>query len=73
VIRKELEAYSPTLASKPEVVVATKADVTGSKEGAAALRKKLKGVLEVSAATGEGLKKLAQELFHRLSPGVGVQ
>jgi GTP-binding protein len=73
VIRKELEAYSPTLASKPEVVVATKADVTGSKEGAAALRKKLKGVLEVSAATGEGLKKLAQELFHRLSPGEGVQ
>ncbi len=73
VIRRELEAYSPALASKPEVVVATKADVTGSKEGAAALRKKVKGVLEVSAATGEGLERLAQELFHRLSPGEGVQ
>ena len=73
VIRRELEAYSPALAAKPEVVVATKADVTGSRKGAARLRKKAKGVLEVSAVTGKGLVELARELFRRLSPGDGVE
>jgi len=72
VIRKELESYSPTLASKPELVVATKTDITGAKEIAAAFRKKLKPtkVLEISAATGAGLETLAKELFRALYGGI---
>jgi GTP-binding protein len=65
IIRRELESYSPALAAKPEIVVATKIDVTGAPENAARLRKSLKGtkVLEVSAATGKGLETLVRELF----------
>jgi len=68
-IRKELESYSPALAAKHEIVVATKVDITGSKENADRLRKSLKGkkVLEVSAATGKGLDALVGELFRARS------
>jgi GTPase len=75
VIRKELESYSPALASKPEVIVATKMDVTGSKKRAASFKKKVKTskVLEISAATGEGLETLVRELFRALYGGDGVE
>ena len=72
-IRKELESYSPVLAAKPEIVVATKMDVTGAKKGVAALKKKAKKVLEISAATGEGLKGLIRELFRASASGDGVE
>ena len=67
IIRTELESYSPVLASKPEVVVATKADLTGAKKGVAALRKAGIECLEISAATGKGLEGLAAALFAALS------
>lgn len=67
VIRKELESYSPTLAAKPELVVATKIDVTDAKKGAAKLRKKKLKVIEISAVTGAGLKTLVQSLFRALT------
>jgi GTP-binding protein len=72
-IRKELEQYSPTLAGKPEIVVATKMDATGSKKNATALKKKVKKLLEISAVTGAGLKQLVGELFRALAPGDGVE
>jgi len=72
-IRKELESYSPVLAAKPEIVVATKMDATGGKKGAAALRKKVKKVLEISAVTGEGLQELIRELFRASAPEDGVE
>jgi GTP-binding protein len=72
-IRKELESYSPVLAAKPEIVVATKMDATGAKKGAAALRKKVKKVLEISAVTGEGLRELIRELFRSSVPEDGVE
>ena len=72
-IRKELESYSPVLSAKPEIVVATKMDATGSKKNAAAFRKKVKNVLEISAVTGTGLKDLVRELFRASAPGDGVE
>jgi len=72
-IRKELESYSPVLAAKPEIVVATKIDITGAKKGVTALKKKAKKVLEISAATGEGLKGLIRELFRASASGDGVE
>jgi GTP-binding protein len=74
VIRKELESYSPTLAAKPEIVLATKMDVTGSRRRATAFRKKMKcPVLEVSSATGKGIPELVRELFRSLHGEHGVQ
>jgi GTP-binding protein len=73
VIRRELESYSPVLASKPEVVVATKVDVTGARKGVNALRKRVPELLEISAPVGKGLETLARELFHRLSGTRGVE
>ncbi|HZE99650.1 MAG TPA: GTPase ObgE [Planctomycetota bacterium] len=72
-IRKELESYSAVLAAKPEVVVATKMDATGSKKNAAKFKKKVKKLLEISAVTGEGLKELVRELFRASAPGDEVE
>jgi GTP-binding protein len=73
-VRKELESYSPALAAKPEIVVATKADLTGARANAAALRKKVPSrVVEVSAATGRGLDGLVRELFRVLMGSDGIE
>ena len=72
-IRKELENYSPVLAAKPEVVVATKMDATGSDKNLKTFGKKVKNVLGISAVTGAGLKELVRELFRATAPGDGVE
>ena len=71
-VRKELENYSPVLAAKPEVVIATKVDVTGAGKNTAVLKKRAK-ILEVSAVTGKGLKPLVRELFNVLASGDGIE
>ena len=73
IIRRELESYSPALAAKPEVVAATKIDLTGGKENAEALRRAAKGVRPISAATGEGVGALVRELFRILSRRGGIE
>jgi GTP-binding protein len=56
-IENELKQYSKALYDRPRIVVANKMDVTGARENAERLRKELKReVLEISAATGEGIK-----------------
>jgi GTP-binding protein len=75
-IRKELESYSPVLAAKPEVLVATKMDTTGSDKNLKEFKKKVKKVkkvLEISAVTGAGIKDLVRELFRASAPGDGVE
>jgi len=67
-VRKELRAYSPALARKPEIVVANKMDLTGSEERLAELRRKIrKKVWPISAATGQGLRELVGAVFKLLS------
>ncbi len=67
-IRRELEQYSPALATKPELVVANKMDLTGAEEAVEALRRELdREVLAVSAVTGEGLVELTERLWQMLS------
>jgi GTP-binding protein len=71
IIRREISGFSPTLAGKPEVVVATKIDAVQGKPPLAALRKAVKKetggeVLEISAATGTGLKALLRRLLEAL-------
>jgi GTP-binding protein len=66
-IRKELEQYSESLAGKPEIVVANKMDLTGSKENLQRLEEKLDvQVVPISAVTGEGLERLTKRIWEML-------
>jgi GTP-binding protein len=71
-LRRELRAYSPELAERPEVLALSKADLTDVKEAYPALRARFaKAGLKlrlVSAATREGLLDLLNDLY-RISRG----
>jgi GTPase len=64
-IRKELSAYSQTLADKTEVIVASKTDLDPDGKALASLKKKLKrkDIIPISAATGEGVRNLCETLW----------
>jgi GTP-binding protein len=69
-INKELELYSPELVEKPQVVVGTKLDITGTRERCERLQSycKMKNInfFPVSAATGSGVKNLLSYLSAKL-------
>jgi len=59
IVRQELSQYSGELASKPELVVANKADLPDWEQGAAQLRKASgREVIVISAVAGRGLRDL---------------
>lgn len=63
-IREELTKHSALLASKTELVVGSKVDLTGGKEAAGALSQTLGcEVLPLSAVTGLGLDRLVEQLW----------
>jgi GTP-binding protein len=67
-IRRELELYRPGLASKPEVVAVSKAELTGAVEVRARVERELgREVLAISAVTGEGLAHLVRAVVERLT------
>ena len=69
VIRRELEQYSAELASKPEIVVANKTDLTGAEEHLQRLRDELGvNVIAISAVTGAGLIELSERIWKTLHP-----
>lgn len=68
VIRRELEAYSPALAEKPEIVAATKMDLDGTDAGLKALRAVARDVVPVCAPTGKGLDALKRRVIQLLRP-----
>jgi len=63
-IKKELASYSKSLAEKPVLVVLNKLDITGAKEAAYIFIKATGNteVLTISAATGEGISRLKQNI-----------
>ena len=69
-INRELALYSPRLARKKQVVVATKLDLTGADDRAAGLERYLaaRGItlLRISAVTGEGLAAVLDAVVHEL-------
>ena len=66
-IREELQRYSPTLAQKPEILVASKIDLTGGQESAKRLADETgKEVIEISGVTGAGLKELGEAIWRAL-------
>jgi GTP-binding protein len=67
-IRRELELYRPELATKPEVIVISKAELTGALE----VRNRFQGelgreVLAISAVTGAGLSDLVRAVVALLA------
>jgi GTP-binding protein len=64
-IRAELNAYSPKLAAKQEIVVANKMDLSGASEALADLRQHLPGkqIYAVSAVAGTGVRPLIEQLW----------
>jgi GTP-binding protein len=68
VVRREMQAYSPALADKPEIIVANKMDLTGSSEALEELRDTLgQEVIGISAVTGEKLAPLSERLWSMIS------
>lgn len=66
-IRAELERHSQVLADKPEIVVANKSDLDPEGEKLAYVRERLGAdVSAISAATGEGIKELTEQLWQKI-------
>jgi GTP-binding protein len=64
IIRNELNRYSPALASKREIVAATKIDLTGGEKAAADLGRTLgTNVFPISAVANRGLSTLSEHLW----------
>lgn len=70
VVREELASYHQTLAEKPFIVAATKIDIAGGREKKERLRRYCKQkkipFLEISAATGKGIKPLIRTLGNQV-------
>lgn len=67
IIRGELEKYSEILAQKPELVVASKVDLTGGKDHAAELARTIdREVVAISAVAGKGLAELGERIWSLL-------
>jgi GTP-binding protein len=67
-IRRELELYSKSLAERPELVVATKLDLTGASEARERLARQLhiEPLLGVSSVTGQGIPELIARMGRTL-------
>ena len=73
-IRNELEQYSPTLAAKPEIVVANKMDLTDSDEHLAEFREAIDApVFAISAVTGKGLEALGEEIWRKIQECLALE
>jgi GTP-binding protein len=69
-IRAELEAFSPELAAKPEIVAANKTDLSLDDDALNALRAELAPtpVLAISGATRQGIDPLLEAVWDKLHP-----
>jgi GTP-binding protein len=73
-VRKELELFAPTLAAKPQIVVANKMDAVDPSDDSAvkALEKRAKQLklpfLRVSGVSGQGVPELLEAMWRGLAP-----
>ena len=67
-INNELQRYSAKLAQKPQLLVLTKMDLSGTEAGAEAFRNALPGknVLLISAVTKKGVEQLLAQIMTKL-------
>jgi GTP-binding protein len=75
IIKRELAAYDPQLAERPQVVVATKLDALDEPERLERLRERAEAdgleFFEISSVTNRGVRELVQTLARRLEE-IGV-
>ncbi|HHX70040.1 MAG: GTPase ObgE [Miniphocaeibacter sp.] len=66
-IRKEMLSYNIKIADKKEIIVANKMDIEGAKEGLEKIKEafpdKIDEIIEMSAATTEGIDKLKYKIW----------
>jgi GTPase len=73
-VRQELELFAPTLASKPQIVVANKMDAVDPSDDSTvkALEKRAKALklpfLRVSGVSGQGVPELLETMWRGLAP-----
>ena len=73
-VRKELELFAPTLAAKPQIVVANKMDAVdpANEDAVKALEKRAKKLklpfLRVSGVSGQGVPELLEAMWRGLAP-----
>lgn len=70
IIRRELEAFSPALAAKSEIIAANKIDLAVDDEALNRLRRELPGkdIFPISGATHRGLDRLLEALWRMVHP-----
>ncbi len=66
-IEGELKKFSPKLKSKPKLLVLNKTDLPESAEILKALKKKHKGIMAISVATGEGVDAVLDKIIAELA------
>ena len=66
-IEKELKKFSPKLATKQKLLVLNKMDLPDSAEVLKKLKKKHKGILAISVATGDGVDALLDKVIAELA------
>lgn len=66
-IEKELKKFSPKLATKQKLLVLNKTDLPESAEVLKKLKKKHKGILAISVATGDGVDVLLDKIIAELA------
>jgi len=66
-IEKELKKFSPKLATKPKLLVLNKMDLPDSAEVLKKLKKKHKGIMAISVATGDGVDALLDKVIAELA------
>jgi GTPase len=70
-IERELDEFSPDVAKRPRVLVASKCDAVSDPARLASIREAAEGrrlpYFEISAATHAGLAELVQHLFHEVA------
>ncbi len=66
-IEKELKKFSPKLKNKPKILVLNKMDLPESAEVLKKMRKKHKGLLAISVATGEGVDAILDKIIAELA------
>jgi GTP-binding protein len=76
-IRRELGAYEPALLARPEIVALTKVDLLADRrpfaEAAAALGPRVRALVPVSAATGEGVEELLRAVVAALDAALAAE
>ncbi|MGE5444678.1 MAG: GTPase ObgE [Ignavibacteriales bacterium] len=70
IMNEELEAYSPELKNKPQIIAPNKIDITEAEEKLEEIETYFKKlgikVFPISSATGEGVRELIEEVWKRL-------